>query len=257
MTNLQNPPKLRLVSPPEPLREELLLELARLRQEVEQLRMEKDDLEIVLETTTQHADTIQEELQKSYQEIARLNCKLEGANKELEKLANSDGLTGLANRRRFDEYLRVSWQDLSRSGNPLSLILSDLDFFKPYNDTKGHQAGDDCLKRVAAALAGAVKRPHDLVARYGGEELAVILPGTGTPGARAVAERIRTAVAELGLRHPQSQVSAYVTLSMGVATLYPTATLDPAAVIEAADIALYEAKRGGRDRVAVSTKCCC
>jgi diguanylate cyclase (GGDEF)-like protein/PAS domain S-box-containing protein len=179
---------------------------------------------------------------------AELYHKLEAANHELKRLATLDGLTQLANRRRFDEYLEQEWRRLARDQKPLSLIMCDIDFFKFYNDTYGHQAGDECLKRVAAALCRAAKRPADLVARYGGEELVVVLPCTSNSGALCVAEYIREEVRNLRLAHPRSNVSPYVTLSLGVAGIIPCLDQAPAVLIAAADAALYEAKAAGRDR---------
>lgn len=178
---------------------------------------------------------------------AELYQKLEQANHELERLATLDGLTQLANRRRFDDYLEQQWRCLLREQQPLSLILCDLDFFKAYNDTYGHQAGDDCLKRVAEVLHHTVKRPADLVARYGGEEFAVILPRTPSSGARGVAQLIHEAVKNLKLTHAGSTISPYVTLSIGVASVIPCLNISPTELIAAADAALYEVKATGRN----------
>jgi diguanylate cyclase (GGDEF)-like protein len=158
-------------------------------------------------------------------------------------------LTQLANRRRFDEYLDGEWQRLAREGAPLSLILCDIDFFKTYNDTYGHQAGDNCLQQVAKAISFAVKRPADLVARYGGEEFAVILPTTDAEGAVQIAEEIRSKIQVLQIAHASSKVSKYVTLSLGVVSTIPCHESFPAALIAAADKSLYQAKAEGRDRV--------
>nr|WP_242032555.1 diguanylate cyclase [Coleofasciculus sp. FACHB-64] len=179
--------------------------------------------------------------------------QLEAANQKLQRLATLDGLTGLPNRRRFDEYLDQEWRRLRREKVPLSLILCDIDFFKLYNDTYGHQAGDTCLITVASAIAQAVKRPADLVARYGGEEFAVILPNTTQNGALQVAEEIRVAVQDLKIVHSHSLVSQYVTLSLGVATTVPDCDTSPEILLKTADEALYQAKALGRDRV---SRCC-
>jgi diguanylate cyclase (GGDEF)-like protein len=197
------------------------------------------EIELLKQLATQVGIAIQQ---------AELYQQLEAANQELKRLATLDGLTQLANRRRFDEYLEQEWRRLAMEQKPLSLILCDIDFFKRYNDTYGHQAGDDCLKQVAAALCRAVKRPADLVARYGGEEFAVILPYTNDAGALCVAEFIREEVRNLRLAHGNSTVSPYVTLSLGVAGMIPRLDTTPAVLIAAADAVLYEAKARGRDR---------
>lgn len=178
---------------------------------------------------------------------AQLYQQLGEANLELSRLAAIDGLTQLANRRRFDEYFNKEWRRLAREQAPLSLILCDIDCFKLYNDTYGHPAGDICLQQVAGAIRGAVRRPADLVARYGGEEFAVILPNTTTAGALRVAQTIRDRLRQLKIPHVGSLVSQYVTLSMGFASLIPTPDTFPTELISAADEALYHAKAAGRD----------
>lgn len=169
------------------------------------------------------------------------------ANRKLAELANVDGLTGVANRRRFDEYFALEWRRLAREQLPLSLVFCDVDFFKLYNDTFGHQSGDDCLRKVAIAISRMAKRPADLVARYGGEEFAIVLPNTDPRGALYVAEGMRKEVQNLQIAHPQSKVSQYVTLSLGVATQVPNSKLDCADLIYRSDRALYLAKNQGRN----------
>jgi diguanylate cyclase (GGDEF)-like protein len=239
---------------PMPSRQQLLSEIDLLHQQVEQLCSEKTDLEIIVETITEHADSIEAELRTSYREIGRLCRELAITNKQLERLAHSDALTGLANRRRFNEYLEQEWQNLCRREKPLALILCDVDFFKLYNDAYGHQAGDECLKQVAHALQASVKRSTDVAARYGGEEMAVVLPNTDRVGAMALAEAIRNNVRDLKLQHVGSKVSEYVTLSLGVACQIPTRWVSSEILIADADAALYEAKRTGRDRTVLSPK---
>ncbi len=175
--------------------------------------------------------------------------KLEAANRELQRLVTIDGLTQIANRRRFEEYCTQEWQRMAREQLPLSLILCDVDFFKSYNDTYGHQAGDRCLQEIAKAIQNTIKRPADLAARYGGEEFAVILPATVAEGAIFLAETICSVVRTLAIPHRKSQVSSYVTLSIGVATEIPQPNSDFQTIIAVADRALYEAKTTGRDRV--------
>ncbi len=170
------------------------------------------------------------------------------AQDELKRLATRDGLTGVANRRCFDETLEAEWLRGTRDVKPLSLIMIDVDHFKRYNDSFGHQGGDACLKTIAEALAISCHRSADIVARYGGEEFVAILPGTTVSGALALAEQIRADIAALDLPHPGNDGVGRVSISLGVATLVPDRTLDMNALVEAADRALYAAKRGGRNR---------
>ncbi|PTD98047.1 diguanylate cyclase [Pseudothauera lacus] len=183
-----------------------------------------------------------------------LTRKLDEANRELTRLSSADGLTGIANRRRFDETLLKEWRRCARDGRPLTLLLMDVDFFKPFNDNYGHQVGDECLKAVARTLAETLHRPSDMVARYGGEEFAAILPDTDQTGARAVAEALREAVQGLAITHRFSAVSRVVTLSLGLACEYPARGDDNGFVrlLKSADAALYEAKKNGRNRVEVA-----
>jgi diguanylate cyclase (GGDEF)-like protein len=181
-------------------------------------------------------------------ELERLNDELRRLNDELRALAVRDELTGLANRRLFDTLLRREWERAARAGQPLSLILIDVDHFKRYNDRYGHPRGDECLRRVASALAAMARRPGDCVARYGGEEFAVLLPHTGAGGAAAVAEQARQGVRSLALEHGGSPVGPHVTISLGVASAVPGRHAAAGALVAAADLALYEAKERGRDQ---------
>ena len=176
---------------------------------------------------------------------------LRAANQELQRLVNVDGLTQVANRRAFDERLEGEWRRLQRAGRPLSLLLLDVDYFKPYNDHYGHPRGDECLIRIARAIREMLHRPGDLVARYGGEEFAVVLPDTDLEGAAAVAEQLRRAVGGLAMAHEVSPIGRRVTISIGVASSVPGGRLDQNRLIEWADQALYLAKRQGRDRYEV------
>ncbi|BAZ22044.1 diguanylate cyclase with PAS/PAC and GAF sensors [Kalymmatonema gypsitolerans NIES-4073] len=195
-----------------------------------------------VELTMTVADQLMIAIQQS-----ELYQQLQIANQELQRLANLDGLTQLANRRRFDQYLKKEWLRLAREQNPLSLILCDVDYFKSYNDTYGHPAGDTCLIEIAQAISGAVKRPADLVARYGGEEFAVLLPNTDSNGAIQVVQFIQKKVRQLNLPHIASLVRQYVTLSFGIATVFPSHNGSVQALINAADKALYQAKNKGRN----------
>jgi diguanylate cyclase (GGDEF)-like protein len=179
---------------------------------------------------------------------SELYHKLQAANQELERLATLDGLTQIPNRRRFDDYLRQEALRMAREHAPLSLILCDVDFFKPYNDTYGHLAGDACLIQVAKAISYAVKRPGDLAARYGGEEFAIVLPNTDSRGAMQVAQAIREEIQQLRLPHAASSVSQQVTVSLGIASVLPGCPYSVKTLIGTADQALYQAKREGRDR---------
>jgi diguanylate cyclase (GGDEF)-like protein len=179
----------------------------------------------------------------------RANVELEAAYQKLEVIAQEDGLTGLANRRRFDEMLENEFSRAMRSGANLSLIMIDIDYFKRFNDRYGHPAGDECLRAIARAIQGALRRPGDLAARYGGEEMAILLPDTHNPGAVTVAETIRETVRALNLVHEDSP-SKIVTISLGVASIIPNRNMHvPRDLVKAADEQLYEAKASGRDTV--------
>ncbi|WP_017303577.1 diguanylate cyclase domain-containing protein [Spirulina subsalsa] len=186
---------------------------------------------------------------------AQLYQKLERFNEQLQRLVAIDGLTQIANRRQFDHYLQQQWKRCRWEQSAMSLILCDVDYFKLYNDCYGHQQGDDCLCRVAKVLEGAVKRPSDLVARYGGEEFVIILPNTNLQGALRVAHGIQQAVRNLEIPHLLSSVSRWVTMSLGVATLYPCGNAIPEQLIQSADEAMYQAKELGRNCIVVAQSC--
>lgn len=174
--------------------------------------------------------------------------ELKEANFKLESLSTLDGLTGISNRRSFDNYIDMSLKNCARADKPISLIMADIDFFKNYNDNYGHLQGDDCLIKVAKAMASSIKRPLDFVARYGGEEFAVILPETDEEGAKVIAETIRKNVEDLKITHEHSTAAPYVTLSLGIETMMPKADYSANELIENADKALYKAKQNGRNQ---------
>lgn len=179
--------------------------------------------------------------------------KTERLNMRLKDISYLDGLTGVPNRRKLEEHLSREWDRAKKSGQPLSLLMVDIDFFKRYNDLLGHLEGDECLRKVAQEINRHVRSGMDLVARYGGEEFAVVLPETNEEQARSIAERIRNDVESLKIPHPASEVSRYITVSVGVATLVPEDNLRKEVLVSMADRALYRAKRRGRNRVETFT----
>lgn len=185
-------------------------------------------------------------------EVRARTSELADVNAQLAQLATMDALTGVANRRRFDETLADMWSSGERATQPLALLMLDVDAFKAYNDSYGHAAGDETLRAVAAAIQAAVKRPTDLVARYGGEEFVVLAAHTAEQGARQIAKTICDGVAAAALPHRASSVAPYVTVSIGVAVCVPSRASGPAALCAAADAALYQAKRQGRNGVVVA-----
>lgn len=211
-----------------------------------------DDLEAQVRARTTKLSETNVLLTQEVAERTRAEDALQRANLELHRLAVLDDLTQIANRRRFDEYLHYEWKRMMREQGPLSLILCDIDYFKLYNDTYGHQVGDQCLQQIAQGISRASKRPGDLVARYGGEEFAVVLPSTDLEGAVGVARRIQSEIQYLELTHAQSNVSEYVTLSMGASSTVPPPDSFPEMLLGAADQALYEAKSQGRNRTITS-----
>jgi diguanylate cyclase (GGDEF)-like protein len=181
--------------------------------------------------------------------LADRSRQLESANRKLRELSNRDVLTGVANRRRFETVLDAEWRRAARMTLPLSILMADIDHFKPYNDAYGHQRGDDCLKRVAEAMSRGLQRAGDLLARYGGEEFVVILPGHTLDQAASVAERLRKVVEDLRIPTSVSGVAPSVTISVGVASAVPREKETSESLVAAADEALYRAKREGRNRV--------
>lgn len=223
-----------------------LEETVRLRtQELEQKNRQ-------LETEIQTRLKAQQELQKINRDLDLANKELDYANHQLRLAVNHDGLTKIANRRRFDEYFEQTWLQALRDQSNLTLILCDIDYFKLFNDTYGHVEGDRCLQQVAETLETVIQRPMDLVARYGGEEFALILPNTNLQGGLVIAEKLLTAIQQLGISHASSPVRDHITLSVGISVLMPTPERTAQTLLTAADIALYEAKQLGRARIVVN-----
>ena len=182
------------------------------------------------------------------QSLLVLTRKLDSANQELKRLTSLDGLTGIPNRRHFDEVLTREWRRAMRQGEELSILMCDIDFFKNFNDTFGHQKGDECLRQVANALADSLDRGGDLLARYGGEEFIAVLPGTTLEGASFIAAQMRQSICQLNISHPETPFGK-VTASFGVASAVAMPETDPLKIVGAADTAMYKAKKAGRNRV--------
>jgi diguanylate cyclase (GGDEF)-like protein len=190
-----------------------------------------------------------DEVEHTNRELVQIRRQLEDKNRLLERLSALDTLTGIANRRRFDDVLRQEWKRAAREKACLSLLFCDIDHFKRFNDTYGHQAGDDCLVRVAQAVEDTLNRPADLAARYGGEEFVGLLVDTETEGARLLGERVRARVESLDIEHSSSDVADVLTVSVGLASTVPTSGMRPEDLVDLADQALYAAKQEGRNRV--------
>lgn len=204
---------------------------------------------VLVEERTTVLKKVNEALRNENVERKRAEAELKNHRDILESLSKRDGLTNIANRRCFDDYLNQEWRRAARSRRPLSLIMMDIDFFKRYNDNYGHIAGDECLKQIAGALQKSVKRPEDLVARYGGEEFACILPETDAKGALRVANDLQESISSLGILHAFSTVADHVTVSIGGATIHPSPITSPGLLIETADRLLYGAKKKGRNQI--------
>ena len=193
-----------------------------------------------------------EEMDQKNRELTETRRQLEQRNRDLERLSALDTLTQIANRRRFDAMLRQEWRRAVRDESPFSLLFCDIDHFKRFNDTYGHQAGDECLVRVAQAMEETLNRPADLVARYGGEEFIALLVDTDAEGARMLAERMRARIEGLQIENRASSVGPWLTVSLGVATIVPRAAGRPEDLVDLADRALYAAKESGRNRVSTA-----
>jgi len=182
------------------------------------------------------------------EEFNKMTKEIRSREEELTRLSVVDGLTKIANRRKFDQVIKNEYLIACRTQKPLSVLMIDIDYFKKFNDSYGHLAGDDCIQKVAAAIQAAVYRPTDLVARYGGEEFAVILPDTPENGEHVVAEKIMNEIASLEMKHPESDVSNFVTVSIGGYTITPSKKIDLKYIIDEADKSLYHAKHSGRNQ---------
>ncbi|MFZ1499847.1 MAG: diguanylate cyclase [Giesbergeria sp.] len=219
-----------------------------------QMRRERAALQAQLLATQEILiDTLRHNEQRLEEHVAERTVALEAANRRLESLSRTDGLTGIANRRRFDEVLLSEWARSQRSGEPLALAMIDIDWFKAYNDHFGHLGGDDCLRSVAGLLAGCAARSTDVVARYGGEEFAILAPRTTAKQMEALVLEVQQALAALALPHPTTP-SGCVTLSAGVAAHVAQAGEAPESLVAAADRALYQAKTAGRNRAVMAEK---
>lgn len=206
-------------------------------------------LSIYLERQSQNERDLAAHRDRLADMVAERTAELQAVNARLEEQSRSDPLTGLANRRHFDEMKEIEFRRALRLGQPLTVLMCDVDFFKNYNDTYGHAMGDRCLQMVAEALTGVFARAGELVARIGGEEFAVLLPGTDTGQARATAERLRERLAERAIKHASSPIAPHVTLSIGVAQFDPQTMDSFEQLLQCADQALYRAKHLGRDRI--------
>lgn len=205
---------------------------------VDMITRQKTDLEIIVQTIMEHGDSVDSQWHQKF--CAAL------------VQADIDGLTQIANRRKFDQYLAQQWQQMLEEERPLAIIMMDIDYFKSYNDTYGHLAGDACLVQVANALRQSLYNPADMIARYGGEEFIALLPRTHAAAATMVAQRIQQEIFKLKIAHHSSPAAPIVTLSLGVASLQPSLELSPTWLVKQADEQLYRAKRGGRNQVAVT-----
>jgi diguanylate cyclase (GGDEF)-like protein len=245
----------RLAETLDTMRENLKNSLNKILSQKEELEQHKDHLEVMVEERTLDLSRTNLKLHKeveeriaAQQEREKVIKILEKTQKKLTQLSFQDELTGVANRRRFDYVLKNEWRRAEREKQPFSLLMIDIDYFKKYNDTYGHQAGDACLTRVATAMQAQFKRPGDLLARYGGEEFSAILPNTDLKGADQIAESLHKAINDINILHKSSEVCGMLTISIGISSGNADTCSDEKNLISIADKALYEAKSKGRNR---------
>lgn len=231
----------------QPTYEELLLKVR------EQEAQEEIFRSVIKQMENLYAQIVasQNEIEQKNKELKEEREKLQTLNDTLQRISLQDGLTGISNRRHFDEIIEREWMHAVRNSRTISFLLADIDYFKTYNDEYGHLEGDECLKMVAKAVNNIPRRHIDMVARYGGEEFAVLLPETDINGAVRVAESILSSVRDLKIVHKGSMVHEYVTVSIGVTAVVPIRGMKSAHLIHNADNALYKAKRAGRNRYVV------
>ncbi len=211
-----------------------------------------DRIELIARIRHQHKAHLNlRQRDAAYRALSESQHKLLDMNRALQRLSHVDGLTGISNRRYLDEYLDLEWRRSARELGEFSLLMVDVDNFKQYNDSFGHLAGDEVLKRVAQAVRDSLHRPADLAARFGGEEFVVVLPGTEARGARVVGERVRRKIEALGVPHGAAGVGPLVTVSIGGAGVMPARGMEASELLASADAALYEAKNNGKNQVIV------
>jgi diguanylate cyclase (GGDEF)-like protein len=274
-------------------RQSMLEEIKRLNQEIERLSIENEDLQIALLTTAEHGDIIEAQLEESNRKLkeeinerkraeSSLQAVLDVVSRQKEdleilieiltehgdvihnelfekmmkanQLAGTDPLTQLSNRRSFEDYLKQQWQKMMKAKLPLTIMICDIDYFKQYNDTYGHLAGDNCLQKVANVFREVVTPEFGLISRYGGEEFAGIFPNRNETEAISLSEKIQEKIREMKVSHTNSQVSDYITLSIGITSVIPSPEITPEIVLDQADRLLYLAKHQGRNQIVVSSQ---
>ncbi len=204
-----------------------------------------------LKNKIEEKNKIEKKLNQKIEELKNTQENLKNKNKELEELSTRDQLTGLYNRREFEKVIKKEWRYAIRELEPISLIMMDIDNFKPYNDNYGHLAGDHCLQKISKCMMKSLKRPRDFVARYGGEEFVAILPETGIKGAKVTAERLRKKIYNLKIPHKYSNVEEYITISLGIATTKEPDLFLFEELLDEADQALYKAKETGKNKIEI------